>query len=84
MDLRLVTVARVAVQGVPEDDDALGVEAERDGAFDGLPGAVAGLADAGDLFGAFEGDFDTPSGGVAVDQVGGVGVWVGGVGVGRW
>jgi hypothetical protein len=40
----------VAGEVVPDDDDALGVEAEGDGAFDGVAGAVAGLADAGGLF----------------------------------
>lgn len=35
--------------GVPPDDQGVGGQAERDGAFDGAGGAVAGLADAGDL-----------------------------------
>lgn len=33
----------VAGEVVPDDDDALGVGAERHGVFDGLAGAVAGL-----------------------------------------
>src|SRR6185503_12956821 len=36
-----------------------------------------GVADAGVLFGVFDGGFDAPAGGVAGDQVGGVAVQVG-------
>ena len=49
-------VGVVAGEVVPDDHDALGVEPERRGAFDGPAGAVAGLADTGDLFGVLERD----------------------------
>jgi hypothetical protein len=35
----------VAAERVPDDDQAVDQELERDGALDGPPGAVAGLAD---------------------------------------
>ncbi|MDT7683508.1 MAG: hypothetical protein QOG57_3818 [Pseudonocardiales bacterium] len=38
----------VAGQVVPDDDQALGEQPERDGALDGQAGAVAGFADAGE------------------------------------
>jgi hypothetical protein len=44
----------VAGEVVRDDDDALRVETEGYGAFDGLAGAVACFADAGYLFGVFE------------------------------
>lgn len=55
-------------EGVPAGDQAVGDESEGDGAFDGAAGAVAGLAEAGDLFGVVEGDFDGPAGRVAGDD----------------
>ena len=57
---------RVAVPGVPQDDQGVGGQAERDGAFDGAGGAVAGLADAEDLAHLAEDDLDGPAGGVPV------------------
>ena len=39
---------------VPDDDDALGVEPERDGALDGVAGTVARFADAGGVLGVME------------------------------
>lgn len=58
----------MSVKVVPGDDDALDVESERDGAFDGLRGAVAGLACAGGLFGVGDGDLDGPARGVSLDD----------------
>src|SRR5205823_12552032 len=68
----------VAGEVVPDGDDALGVEPERHGSFDGGAGAVTGLADAGDLFGVFEGDLDGPAAGVAFHDPGDRSVRVGG------
>jgi hypothetical protein len=60
----------VAGEVVPDDHDALGVEAEGHGPFHCRSSAVAGLTDAGDLFGDFERDLDGPAGGVAFHDVG--------------
>jgi hypothetical protein len=49
---------------------AQGQQAERHGALDGQLGAVAGLADAGDLAGVFEGDLDRPPRGIPFNQLG--------------
>jgi len=56
----------VAGQVVPDDHQALGEQAERDGALDGQPCAVAGFTDAGDVFSVGEGDLGGSAGGVAV------------------
>ena len=48
----------VAVPGVPGDDQGAGEQGERDGAFDGSAGAVAGLAGAEDVAGVGEGLLD--------------------------
>src|SRR6266498_5602822 len=65
-------------EGVPAGDQAVGDESEGDGVLDGAAGAVAGLAEAGDLFGVVEGDLDGPAGGVAADDGLGGGGQVGG------
>ena len=44
-------------------------ELERDGSLDGFLGAVAGLADAGQLLAFFVGDLGRPALGVAFDQL---------------
>src|SRR5215216_6394779 len=64
--------------GIPADDQAHAQQAERDGALDGAGGAVAGLADPGDLPALFEQDLDRPAVGIAFDQLGWGGVQVGG------
>src|SRR4029450_7076963 len=67
-------VGVVAVQGVPDDHEALGDQSERDGSFDRFGGAVVGFADTGDLFRVFYGDLDARPGGVAGhDGLGGAG-----------
>jgi hypothetical protein len=48
------TLGVVAGDVVPDDHDALGVEAERRGAFHRCTDRVAGPADAGDLSGVFD------------------------------
>ncbi len=68
----------VAVVGVPDDHQSLGDQPERDGAGHGGRGAVAGLADAGNLTRVFESDLDRPAGWVAGHDVGGGAVQVGG------
>ena len=71
-------VGVVAVDGVPGDREGHRQELEQGGAFDGELGAVAGLADAGLVFGFFETHFDRPTVGVALDELRGGGVKVGG------
>jgi hypothetical protein len=71
-------VGGLPAHGVPDDGEAEADQPERDGALDRAAGAVAGLADAGELAGLFEADLDAPSGGVACDQLGGGCVQVGG------
>lgn len=61
--------AIMSVQRVPEDQDAVTGQLERDGAFDGFLGAVAGLADAEDGLDLEEGDLDRPTGRVAGDDL---------------
>jgi hypothetical protein len=68
----------VAVQRVPEDGDAVGVQFERDGAAYGVLGAAAGLADAEHVAGFGESDLDGPSPCVSADQLCWAGVQVGG------
>jgi hypothetical protein len=68
----------MAVPGVPDDDQGVDEQRERDGALDGAAGAVAGLAGAQDVAGVGEGLLDGPAGGVAGDQGGGAGGQVGG------
>src|SRR5687768_7157282 len=70
--------AVIAVQRVPEDRQRHAEELEGDGALDGALAAVAGVADAGELFGFFEADLDRPAVAVALDQLGGGGVEVAG------
>ena len=53
-------VGVVAVQRVPEDDEAVDAAAQWHGAFHGALQAVAGLADAEQLFAAGDGDLDRP------------------------
>jgi len=70
-------VGVVAVQRVPDDDEAVDAEAQWHGALHRALQPVAGLADAEQLFAAGDGDLDRPAGGVAGDH--GLGV-TGGVG----
>ena len=53
-------VWRVAVQGVPEGDDAEADQPERHGPFHGATSPIAGLSDSDDLAGVGEGLFDSP------------------------
>jgi hypothetical protein len=69
--------AGLAVQCVPDDEQAMAEQSEGDGAFDGFGDAVAGLAYAEDVLDVEEGDFDAPAGGVAGDDLLG---WCGEVG----
>ncbi|MDQ1250694.1 MAG: hypothetical protein QG597_5074 [Actinomycetota bacterium] len=57
----------VAVAGVSKDHQGVGSQAEREGAFDGAGGAVAGLTDAQGLTSLGEDDLDGPAGGVPGD-----------------
>jgi hypothetical protein len=59
--------------GVPSGGDGLAGELDRDGALDRAGGAVAGLACAEGLPGVLDRDLDAPSGGVALDDLGGAG-----------
>ena len=70
-------VGVVAVQRVPDDDEAVDAEAQWHGALHRALQPVAGLADAEQLFAAGDGDLDRPAVGVAGDH--GLGV-TGGVG----
>src|SRR6266540_3861405 len=71
-------VGLVAGGGVPADRQAQAGQAEGDGAFDRPGFAVVGLTDAGQLFGVLDGHFDGPAGGVALHDLAGGGMWVGG------
>ena len=62
---------RVGVAGVPQDDDRLGHECERDAALNCFFDSVLGFADSGDVFAVVEADFDGPAGRVAGDDLGG-------------
>ena len=53
-------VGVVAVQRVPDDDEAVDDELERHGAFHRAAQAVAGLADAEQLFAGGDGGLDRP------------------------
>jgi len=61
----------VAVPGVPADDQRVHQQGEGDGALDGAPDPVAGLAGAQDVAGVGEGLLDAPAGGVTRDERGG-------------
>lgn len=63
---------------VPDDRQRHREELEGDGPLDGFLGAVARIADAEQFFAVFEGDFDRPAVCVALDDLGGTGVKVGG------
>ena len=68
----------VAGGGVPGDGDRLAGELERDDAFDGAGGAVAGLPGTEDLLAVFYRDLDGPSVGIAFDNLRGEGGGIGG------
>ena len=61
----------MTVLGVPDHDDALSHQSERDGPLHRTQGAVAGLTDAGVLTSVFEGDLDRPTGGVTGEDLSG-------------
>src|SRR4029077_13231563 len=61
-------VAVVAVQGVPDDDEAVDAELERNGALDRAPPPVAGLTDAEQLLAGGDGGLDRPAMRVAGDD----------------
>jgi len=60
---------RVAGDRVPADHQGLDEERERDGALDGVRGAVAGIAGAGDLLAGGVGGFNRPPPGVPLDHL---------------
>ncbi len=62
-------VGVVAGGRVPEDREGHREELERDCPLDRFLGSVAGVSDAEDLFAFFEGDFDWPAVGVALDDL---------------
>jgi hypothetical protein len=68
----------VTVPGVPDDDQGVDEQGERDGALGGAAGAAAGLPGAENVAGAGEGLLDGPPAGVAGNQGGGAGGQVGG------
>src|SRR4030095_3422441 len=68
----------VAVPGVPDDDQGVHEQGERDGALDGAADPGAGLPGAQDVAGIIEGLLDRPPGRVPLDQGGGGGGQVGG------
>src|SRR2546422_12915 len=59
----------VAVQGVPDDEDAVAEQSERDGPFHGLGDAVACLPGTKDVLDIKEHHFNGPAGGVAGDDL---------------
>jgi hypothetical protein len=68
----------VAVAGVPDDDQGMHEQGERDGPPDGAADPGAGLAGAEDVAGISEGLLDAPPGRVPLDQGGGGGGQAGG------
>ena len=61
--------AGVAVEVVPDDEQAVAEQPESNGARHGLGHPVAGLPDAEDVFHVEEGDLDAPPGRVAGDDL---------------
>jgi len=64
----------VTVEGVPDDCEGHAQELEGYGPLHGAGGAVAGMADAGELFSFFKADLDRPAVAVALDELVGSGV----------
>ena len=59
----------VAVEGVPEDEQAMAEQSEGDGPLHGFLDPVAGLPDAEDVLHVEEGDLDAPPRRVASPRV---------------